>query len=467
MKILLVNPSDRYDVYGGLYSPQYPPPLGIAYIGTVLERAGHEVAIIDMDNDGISEQDFVTMIICSQYQVVGFTATTPVFKNAEKLCRLVKDNSSAVTVVGGIHATLVPEECLKSRYIDFVVRGEAEITILELMKAVSGTKSYSEVRGISFRQDGRIVSTPERELISNIDSIPFLDRNLFRRKKYYYPGLLYLPSMPMITSRGCLHNCTYCCVKKIFGRKFRYRSAANVADEIDDLVEVYGIKHIDIWDDSFSADRNRVFELGDEINRRGLKIHFAFPNGLRADEVDEDLLRCLKGMGAYNIAFGIESGNQATLDKAKKGIRLEQIETAYNSAKKMDFETWGFFMLGLPGETEETLKDTLNFAKRIDPDIVKFNIFTPYPKTEAFEQLSREGLITDFDYSKYSVHSRPVHRLPGLSEDVLAKWQTKMYRDFYLKPNKVLKSLLKIRSFKRAKMNIQFVFSFYKYLRKN
>ncbi|MBR9706189.1 radical SAM protein [Candidatus Pacearchaeota archaeon] len=452
MKVLLVNPSQT-KVYGKMKSPDYPP-LGLAYIGAVLEDAGHQVRIIDIDADGITQDNFIE-IVKERYELVGFTATTPTFENAEKLCALVKKNTEAVTVLGGIHATIVGDEVAKSDSIDFVVRSEGEATILELIEVICGKKKAAEVKGISFMDSGTVNHTPDRDLIKNLDDIPFPARHLFNHQKYVYPDSLLTPVMPIITSRGCPNSCTYCCVKLIYHRRFRYRSAENIVDEIEKLIDDYGVKEIHFWDDNFTLLKKRVFGVRDELKRRNIKLKFAFPNGLRVDRVDEEILRCLKDMGVYSIAFGVESGNQNILNNAKKGITLSQIEKAYSLAKKIGFETWGFFIIGLPGETKETIRDTIKLAKKINPDIAKFHILKPFPGTKVFDELNEKGLITEYDYSHYGIHTRPVHRLPDLDEDELMKWAKQAYREFYLRPSKIFGLLLRTKSWDRFKLNVK------------
>lgn len=453
MNVLLVNPTQA-EIYGKIASPDYPP-LGLAYIGAVLEKAGHNVKIVDMDADGVSENQLLELINKEGYELVGFTATTPTFKKTEKLCKSVKKNTRAITVLGGIHATILHDECARSEFIDFVVRGEGEATILELVDAFQRGKDYDRVKGISFKKNGVVVHNPDRELIEDIDDIPFPGRHLFNQQKYTYPDTLLTPVMPVITSRGCYFNCTYCCSRLIWTRKVRFRSARNVVDEIERLIEDYGVREVHFWDDNFISDKKRVFEIRDELKKRGIKLKFAFPNGLRIDQVDEETLKCLKDMGVYSIAFGVESGNQVVLNNVKKGTTLGQIKTTFSLAKKFGFETWGFFILGLPGETEETIRDTINLAKKINPDIAKFHILKPYPGTEVFDQFTKEGLITERDYSKYGLHTRPVHRLPGLSGDDLFRWQKRAYREFYLRPYKLLGQILRMKSWNRIKLNLK------------
>jgi len=452
MKILLVNPSQSR-VYGKMASPDYPP-MGLAYIGAVLEKNGHSVRIIDIDADKISVNEFIRIIKCG-FEIVGFTATTPTFNEAEKLSKLVKENTKAVTILGGIHATIDPASCLKSGSIDFLIRGEGELTVVELVNEINGKKNFSNIRGISFNHKNKIVHNENRELIKELDEIPFPARHLFNQQKYSYPDSLRSPVMPIITSRGCPHACTYCCTKLIFSRRVRFRNAKNIVDEIEELIKNYKVKEVHIWDDNFTLYKKRVLDILKEIKKRNIKLKFAFPNGLRADQVDEDILRWLKQMGVYSLAFGVESGNQIILNNVKKGETLESIEKAYELSRKFGFETWGFFMIGLPGETEETVNNTIEFAKKLNPDVAKFHILKPFPGTEIFEELKEKGLITIFDYSKYGIHTRPVHRLPNMNEDDMMALAKKAYKEFYLRPSKIINHILRIKSIERLKLNFK------------
>ncbi|MBU0651111.1 B12-binding domain-containing radical SAM protein [bacterium] len=452
MKILLINPSQK-ESYGKLTPPDYPP-LGLAYIASVLEKENHNVEILDFDADISTNEEFI-LKLKQNFDIIGITSTSPTFKNAEKICMLIKENSSSITLLGGIHATIAPDECLKSNNIDFLIRGEGEKTIAELIKALKNKTDINQVDGISYKKDGKIIHTKNRELISNLDEIPFPARHLFKHQKYSYPDSLKTPVMPILTSRGCPHNCTYCCTKQIFTRKMRFRSAVNVVNEIEHLIEKYKVKEIHIWDDNFTLNKNRVFEIRDELKRRNINLAFAFPNGLRVDQVDENILKALKDMGTYSLAFGVESGDQKILDLVKKGTTLEQIEKAYKLAKQIGLETWGFFMIGLPGETEETIKTTINFAKKINPDVAKFHILKPFPGTEAYSQLNEKGLIIETDHSKYGIHTKPVHRLETLSQDDLLHWSKTAYREFYLRPSKIINHIKRIKSWERFKLNLK------------
>lgn len=386
MHILLINPPSG-EVYGKMESPDYPP-LGLAYVGAALEKVGHKVKIIDIDADKISRQEFLNII--KNYKIIGLTATSPTFNQAENLCRLIKENSDAITIIGGIHATICPNECIASQFIDFVVKGEGEETIVELVKNIE-KGNFSKIKGISFKKNKEVIHNPPRDLIKELDTIPFPARHLFNQQKYSYPDSILSPVMPIMTSRGCPHNCTYCCTKLIFTRRVRFRSAKNVVDEIEYLIKRYHVKEIHFWDDNFTLNKKRVFEIKDELKKRNIRLKFAFPNGLRVDQVDREILACLKQMGVYSVAFGVESGNQLILNNVKKGTNLEQIKIAYKLAKEIGLETWAFFMIGLPGENTQTIKNTINFAKKLNPDVAKFHILKPFPEQKFLTNLKHKG----------------------------------------------------------------------------
>lgn len=452
MKILLIAPSQS-KIYGNFQPPSYPA-LSLGYLGAVLEKSGHEVRIADIDADRITEDSFAKALKREDYKLVGITTTTPTFSKAIYLSRLIKHNSKAFTVLGGIHATIMPEEAMKFDSVDFVISGEGEKTMVELASFLEGNIELELVDGLYYRQNGKVSKNRDRELIPDLDSLPYPARHLFNQQNYTYPDTLFKATFPIMTSRGCPANCTYCNARSIFGRKFRFRSAQNVVDEVEYLIEKFKAKEIHIWDDNFTVKKDRVFQIRDEIKRRNIKIKFAFPNGLRVDSVNESILKALKDMGTYSVAFGVESGDQRILDRIKKNIRLEQVERAFKLAKKVKIETWAFFMLGLPGEDEESIKNTINFAKKIDPDVVKFHILKPFPGTEVYNDFLEQGLILDRNFDNYGIHTPPVHRLPNLSAEDILEWQKQAYQKFYFRPSILLEQMLRLKSFNRIKLNV-------------
>lgn len=464
MRILLINPSQE-EVYGKLKAPTHPP-LGLAYVGAVLEQAGHQVTILDVDCEGISTDGLIEKYIRPpSFDVVGLIVVTPTFKRVVRMCQRFKEaNPKLITVIGGIHPTIQPRQSAEPEVVDYVVKGEGEETARELVEALEGKRPFSQINGLVWKQDGRIIENPTRLLAPDLDQLPFPAWHLFTKLRYTYPEGIYAPIFPIFTSRGCPANCTYCQTKNIFTRRFRARSAKNVVDEIEWLVKRWAAREIHIWDDNYPTDRRRVFQIRDELAARGLThLKFAFPNGMRADFVNEEVMRAMKDMGVYMIACGVESGNERILEVIEKGTNMEKVRETYRLAHKVGLETWGFFMLGLPEETDATIQDTINFAKELDPDIAKFHILQPYPGSKVFYQLEAQGLIKNHDYENYGIHSRPVHRLKDLTEDDLLAWQGRAYRQFYLRPKKLWQTLVKrSTSWLRFKTNMIYAWSLFK-----
>ncbi len=452
MKIFLINPSHG-EVYGKLTPPEHPH-LGLAYIAAVLEAENHAVRIIDIDAESLTNEGLGKFIDNEKPDLVGITSTTPVFYSALRIAEIVKKNSSAYTVIGGIHATLMPRECAENTYIDFAVVGEGEKTIIELLKSIQDKGDFSNIRGLVYKKGKEVIQNEAREPIQDLDAIPFPARHLFKNQKYTYPDALRYPASPIITSRGCPGNCTFCTAKFLHGKKFRCRSADNVLDEIETLIKDYGVREIHIWDDNFITNRNRVFAFRDGIIKRNIKVLFSFPNGIRADFISREILKALKDFGTYSIAIGVESGNQNILDTIQKGIKLEQIEDAFRLAKEMKLETWGFFLLGLPYEDKNTMNETVEFAIKLDPDIAKFHVLKPFPKSGVYEQLKERGLIIDENYVHYGIHTKPVHKLPSVTQDELLEIQKNAYRRFYMRPSKILKEIVRLKTWNRVKLNL-------------
>ncbi len=420
----------------------------------MLEQASHTVQMIDIDADNISKEDFIKILSDNRPDLVGITATTPTVTKAIEISKDIKNNSSAYTMIGGVHPTLKYREVVSNETIDFVIKGEGERTVVELASCIEEGGDLSKVKGLIYKKDGSIVVNAERELIVDLDSIPFPAIHLFRNQNYTYPDSFLHPTFPIVTSRGCPGKCTFCNTKNLHGRQFRYRSAKDIVDEIEFLVNNYGAREVHIWDDNFTTSKRRVYEIRDEIIKRKVRVLIAIPNGLRVDYVNLEVLTALKEMGVYAIAFGVESGSQRILDNVKKQTTLKRVREAFELSRKVGFEIWAFFILGLPGDDESTILDTISFAKSLDPDIEKFHILKPFPGSAVYEEFVGQNLITDTDYEHYGIHTRPVHRLDSLSEDDLMEWQKKAYRMFYFRPSKIISQITRLKSWNRIKLNV-------------
>lgn len=466
--ILLINVprfmGSKDITYENITPPEYPP-LNLGYLASFLNEHNYDVDIIDLDMEKNLNGKLIGLLKEKKYLMVGLTFTTPLFGNAKKVADIIKKiDVKMPIVVGGIHATISPKECISSENFDYVVEGEGEMALLKLAKYLSkGKPSLLLIGGLNYKKGNRIFRNQIREKPVNLDLLPFPRRDLFLKQDYLFPDILAKPVMPIMTSRGCPGQCTYCCSKKMCPL-IRLRSAKNVVDEIEMLVKKYGVKEIHIWDDCFTISKKRVIEICNLIKSRRLKIKIAFPNGVRADMINYGLLKLLKEAGAYSIAFGVESGNENILKRIRKGITKKQYIGAFKMAKKAGLETWAFLMLGLYGEDEKTIMDTINFTKELDPDIAKFNILVPFPGTEVYEQLESKGLILEKDFSKYGYHSRPVHCLEKLSSDDLIRLHKKAYREFYLRGRIILKQIMRIKSLARLKINLRTGFDILKFI---
>jgi|TARA_Y100000310_G_scaffold82857_1_gene79456 radical SAM superfamily enzyme YgiQ (UPF0313 family) len=450
MKVLLVSPSSS-TVYGQYISPPYPP-LGLLYIAAVLEK-DNEVKVVDYDADKMNDEKLKDIFNSFKPDLVGLTASTANINSARQIASLAKEHEIK-TLLGGLHATMMPEECMNYGCFDFIVKGEGEITIPLIVENLD--KDEFNIDGMWYKKNGGIIKNKDRPYIQDLDSLPFPARHLLENPDVYTPpDAIKQPVTPIMTSRGCPSRCTYCCTKHILGQEFRFRSPKNSVDEIEYVIKKYGVKEIHIMDDVFTYNKQRVFDFRDEVKKRDIDVNFVFANGLRADQVDKERLEALKDLGVISIGCGVESGNQQILNNIRKDIRIERVREAYKIAQDMGFQTWGFFILGLPGDNDQTIKETIKFAKELDVDFAKFLTLTPYPNSHVFHQLEEENLIDNKDYDNYGVYTAPVHHLKDLSAEDIVKWQKRAYRQFYLRPRKILQHLARMKSLTQLKYNLK------------
>ena len=391
--------------------------------------------------------------------MVCLTCVTPTFGEAIRIAGLVKNNSTAFTVLGGIHSTIAPEECFERCELDFLVVGEGELTIAELVNRLEKHEKFiGQIKGLWSREGDKIVKGEARPLIENLDDLPLPAWELIPDlDKYQPPDALRRPVMSIMTTRGCPFGCIFCCSKQIFGRRYRTRSKDSLIKEIKHYIEKFGVKELHIMDDVFTLNKERTLEICRAIQDGGFNLSLSFANGIRADSVDEEVLRALKDTGFEDLGFGVETGDEKILESIKKSTTKDSMRRAFKMAKRFGFNTWGFFMIGLPGETKATIKKTISFAIELDPDFAKFLILKPFPGSEVFKNLNECGAIKDYNYDNYGVYTAPVHELPGLSAKEMLKWQRWAYLRFYLRPKKIIGHLLKIKSLTQLKSNLKMI----------
>lgn len=442
MRLLLINPprSSIDDIENAIDT--IAPPIGLAYLAAVLERAGYDVKIIDAPAISMNFKSLRYELSRLKPDVVGITATTPYIFDAIETAKIAKmEIPDCVTILGGPHPTLMPVETLSNPYVDIVCIGEGEKTIVELANALEmyGMDKLSDIKGIAYKHDGKPIINEPRPLIEDLDSLPFPARHLLPMNMYKAFGKR-IPIGSILTSRGCPFKCIFCASSKIWGKKFRARSPRNVVDEIEEFISKYRSKYIEFIDDIFTLSKKRTIEICKEIKSRGLDIFWGCSS--RVDTVTKEILAIMKSAGCFIIYFGVESGVQRILDKLAKGIKLEQIKKAFRWAKEVGIQTLASVMIGAPGESLEDIQRTLKFVKKLDPDFVQFSILTPYPGTEIYEELKKQGYELDNDWRNYS-GTRPTIKGKDMDPDEIIKIFKKAYVQFYMNPRKLISYLAK------------------------
>lgn len=439
-EILLINPPFNL-IYGRMKGlVDCVPPLGLAYIGGVLETLGIPFDIIDMPAELITEEQLADIVKKTDPKVVGITATTPIIPIAKKIAGLVKlINPEIKIVIGGPHTMVFPKRTLNEvEAFDISVYGEGEFTFAELVECLDKNNSLHKVRGICFRENGGIVQTATRPFIKDLSVLPFPVHHKLPLKKYTYPIQRGTPFTNMITSRGCPGKCIFC--SRILGDRIRFQKPELVVDEMEYLVAELGVKEIHIKDDTIIGTK-RMTEICEEIKRRNLDFLWACSAGIRADFVTDKMLKAMNDAGCYLMAIGIESGSQKVLDNMKKNVTLEQNEKAVEKIKNAGMLVESFFSIGHLGETVEDVKKTIEFAKKLDPDFAKFSMITPFPGSELYTILDNENRLLTKDWEKYQTHQEPIFVHDVLSSEEIQNLYTKAYRSFYFRPIKILKYL--------------------------
>lgn len=409
MKILLVNPP--MERLSGVASWFFP--LGLTYLASVLRRNGHEVHVYVADNFGRTSKiehpnqrmaldiyletlydekheawaEFHSILHELQPDVVGITAYTRFVGSCLKIASLCKEyNPACKVIIGGTHPTIQSSELLESEFVDFLVLGEGENTIQELVKYLyDRNTAYHEIDGLSYKRNGDIVHNKPRMLINNLDEIPIPSRDLLM-------GIENFTSEDMgviITSRGCPYHCTYCACPKMW-RGVRYRSIDNVIEEIRQVMLEYGTVQFAIYDDTFTINRQRVLEFCKTLAKERININWTCTT--RLDLLDDEQLIMMKKSGCNNVKVGVESGSPEILELMKKKETMDEMRKGAELLKMHGFFWSGYFMMGLPNETKKDVLDTLEFMKELKPNFAQMSIFLPLPGTELFSLGVRQGL---------------------------------------------------------------------------
>jgi anaerobic magnesium-protoporphyrin IX monomethyl ester cyclase len=425
--------------YVTFVNPPYPSgahqhtpftPLGIGYLAAVLEKNQYEVDVIDCQALKLSYEEFKSELGKRQPDIVGITSTTLTYKSGLQIAKIAKEvYPDCLTVMGGSHVTFWDENALQEcPDLDVVVRKEGENTLLELVQRVEACRSYHDVVGITCRKDGKIVKTPDRPYIENLDELPFPARHLWPIEEMRkIEDVFYLT-----TSRGCVYWCEFCAAVRMFGRRYRFRSSKNVVDELEFLNKTYKATIFTFCDDAFTVDQPRTEELCRAIKDRGLKIKWNC--GTRVDMITKELLLKMRAAGCVSVWFGVESGSQHVLNEMRKGISTEQTIRAIDWVRELGLKPVPNVLIGFPGETEESAWRTIKFAEKISPDNVAFfNIATPLPGTPMFDKVKENRWLRIFDFDLYDC-STPIFDTSTLNMKQVAELYQQAFQSFYFRP---------------------------------
>ncbi len=409
------------------------PPLNLCYIASMAQKAGWEVKIIDAELEGLTSEDILSQIEQFEPSLIGLTSTTPFFKCNSDLAKEIKQKFEIPIILGGVHATLVREQAFLDVF-DYLFIGECELHFSDFLESFAQGKHAEKVPGIMGRANGEIIFTSETTKVRDMDKIPWPARNLLKYEDYYVGTLEGKKKYTsVIMSRGCPFKCIFC-ANELYGNKVRRRSIDDVIGEIKHIVNDMNIRHIYFLDDTLTLNRNYILKLCDEIDRNKLK--FTFEGSTRANLWDEELVKRLKACGLIRISFGLETTDPKVRKIIKKDVPLESYIEANKRNKKYGIETINSVMLGLPGETLDSIKNTVDFlCKARDIQHTTYGIAMPYPGTEMYNMALKgeHGLkLVNNDFSTYQRYGSSVMEINGIKPEEIIALQKRGLLKIYL-----------------------------------
>ncbi len=456
MRVLLISPpfiseNDR---------PQLFPSIGLGYIGAVCLRDGHETSVLDAALSGgpvrtgpgrywigKTYSEIESAVRAFKPDVVGIACVFSIrVPFVLEIARIVKKTDPGIrTVLGGIHPSLMPAEMLGHQAVDFVVIGEGEESFARLLRELGGGRNnFKDIDGLAYRENGAVIVQAKTSYISDLDALPYPARHLFDLERYFKNrkdrwGLSKPRQLPMITSRSCPFRCSFCAVHAVHGSTWRPRSPESVVGEIERLIKDYGVTGISFEDDNIAFDKPRMLKICELIVRRNLKFSWNMPNGIWVDNLDEEVLSAMKKAGCVSVNLPVESGDEYILHKViRKPLSLEKARRVAAICRKLGISANAYFVLGMPGESEETLANSLAFMKTLDIDNIAAFVATPFPGTEMFRECVEKGYLRKADYddamnrSETGLFGTPLFETPSLTKKRLLAWVFRFYQESYL-----------------------------------
>ena len=438
-----IDRSGRYTREGTIW-----PQANLAYLAAVLEDR-YCVDLIDCIAERMTWSKFGTYLTNKKPKYIVTNVISSIISNDIRVADIAK-GINAKTIAIGPHATALPEKTLREYLrLDFIIIGEAEISLRELIDTIEDGGDLEDVKGIGFRKDeGMIKINDKRPLIHNLDGLPYPRHDLLPLDRYYLP-LIGKRYTFVMTSRGCPYECTFCRSPIMWGRKVKKRSPDSIIGELKELKEL-GVYNFVFHSDTFTLDKKWVLDLCKKMVDEKLNMRW-MTNG-RADTVDEEMLRWMKRAGCWMIAYGFESGSQKVLDNVKKGLTIDQIKYAAKKTKEVGIKVWGYFIIGLPGETKETIEETIRLSKKLPLYIVNFAIGTPYPGTEFYKLSEKNGWLISTNWEDYDQNYSATVSYDNLSSDDIISGMRRAYRAWYLRPKQIARFTTAVRDINGLKV---------------
>jgi anaerobic magnesium-protoporphyrin IX monomethyl ester cyclase len=444
MRILLVNPPSGLKVYAKskiVTAITNAPYITLAVLAASARAAGAKVAVLDLVLSNSPSEDLLTELKRFKPDMVGTTFTSQLYYEGQAIAAIAKKhNPKVITICGGVHTSYAPEETLAEGDFDLACIGEGDQTLAEL----AAGKNPTEVDGLVVKQNGGFFHTPPRKIIENMDDLPFPAYDLYPIHRYKSTRLTSKrdPVGYVETSRGCPYRCTYCSHVVGFGHKVRAKSAERVFEEFK-YMRSLGFNDMHIKDENFTTNLNRAKTICELLLKNNWDRPWSLPTGIRTKDLDRDFAQLARRSGCFGMAFGVESGDENVLAGVNKKQNLDQMARAIEICTKAGIETRGFFMLGLPDDTVETMERTINYACSLNMTFGKASVFVPLPGSVLFEQYKEQGLITSYDWSKYNFHTAPeVYRHKTLKWSTIRQYYDKFYRRYYLRPRFIARRLI-------------------------
>lgn len=466
MDVVFVNPYPEFAC--GINEGTVEPPLGLGYLAAVAETCGLSCKIIDASLGRVKLNDLFQKIVDTSPEIVGISVNSYSYKCALKLTDRIKSYSDKITVMlGGPTPSSIPLKIINSCSADAIVVGEGEEILKEIIGNYRNRRPlFKDVKGVIYKNGTKVIDNGPRGFIKDLDSIPFPAYHLLPDMKTYKSRSRRKPVGPLITSRGCPYQCIFCS-KDVFKNVCRKRSPELVLEEIDMLVRKYGAKQIDILDDNFSVDKDRMERILDLIIERKYDLCINLQSGVRTENLDKYIIEKMRRANVWKLPIGVESGDPNVLKKIKKQLNLDKVLEITRIAKRNGIKTYGFFIIGLPGDTPESMQRTIDFAIKMDPNIANFAICIPFPGTELHKMVKRSGRFlidvdNGIDAGFYA--NRVFYEMDGLDSDMVLKYYKKAFKDFYFRPKKIIELVLSINSWSELVWFFQTGFSVIKNL---